>query len=175
MKNKFYFLIVLFLLPLVAEAQITVEASRKVDSLFVKYNLNTPGVAVGVLKNGEFVFKKGFGTSNLEYGIPITEKSVFHTASVSKQFTAFAIYLLESRNLLSLEDDVRKYLPELPQYNHEIKVKHLLAHTSGLKEQFALLTLAGWDMTDHITTDHILKLAFAQKNLNFKPGITIGI
>ncbi|MEM9895038.1 MAG: serine hydrolase domain-containing protein [Bacteroidota bacterium] len=146
------------------------QNKQKIDSIFARYNSNTPGVAVGILKNGEFVFKKGYGASNLEYNHLIFENTVFHIASLSKQFTAFAIHLLESDGLVSLEDDVHEYLPELPRYDQVIKVKHLLAHTSGLREQFALLTLAGWNMTDNITKNQILKLAFAQTELNFAPG-----
>ncbi|WP_298740443.1 serine hydrolase domain-containing protein [uncultured Chitinophaga sp.] len=141
----------------------------QIDSIFAEYN-TTPGVAVAIVKDGAVVFRKGYGLANLEYGIPITPQTVFHVASVSKQFTAYSIYLLKEQGKLSLEDDVRKYIPELPQYGKTIRIKHLLAHTSGLRDQWALLTLAGWQMEDIITTTQILKLAAKQKQLNFEPG-----
>ncbi|MEM8906761.1 MAG: serine hydrolase domain-containing protein, partial [Bacteroidota bacterium] len=174
MNSHVLLLAILLILPRLVGAQMNQETSHKIDALFAKYNENTPGVVVGVLEKGKFVFSKGYGSANLEYKIPNSSKTIFHLASVSKQFTAFAIYLLESRGRLSLEDNIRTYLPELPEYEEEIKIKHLLSHTSGLREQFLLLTLAGWDMEDRITTEHVLDLAFAQKNLNFEPGTQFG-
>ncbi|MDN5286221.1 MAG: penicillin-binding protein [Mucilaginibacter sp.] len=146
------------------------KAGKQIDSLFAKYNSQTPGVAVAIIKDGQIIFKKGYGMANLENDIPITPQTVFHIASVSKQFTAFAIYLLESQGKISLDDDVRKYIPELPDYGTPIKIRHLLAHTSGLRDQWAILTLAGWRMDDVITTEQILKVVTKQKNTNFKPG-----
>lgn len=143
---------------------------NQIDKLFSGYNRATPGVAVAVVKDGKIIFKKGYGTANLEYDLPITTKTVFQIASVSKQFTAFSIYLLEKQGKISLEDDVRKYLPEVPDVGKTIKIKHLLAHTSGIKDQTALLTLAGWRMDDVTTTQHILRLISRQKELNFEPG-----
>ncbi|MBA4144513.1 MAG: penicillin-binding protein [Cytophaga sp.] len=155
-----------------AQAQII---EQKIDSLFAEYNTpTTPGVAVVVVQNGTVVFKKGYGMANLEYNIPITTQTGFHVASVSKQFTAFAIYLLKQQGKISLEDDVRKYIPELPVYNKIIRIKHLLAHTSGLRDQWATLTLAGWQMEDIITTEQIIKLACRQKSLNFETGTQFG-
>ena len=105
------------------------DIEKKIDSLFSNYNSNTPGVAIAIIKDGKIVFKKGYGSANLEYDIPITPQTVFNIASVSKQFTAFAIYLLESQGKLSFEDDIRKYFPDLPGYSKPIKIKHLLSHT----------------------------------------------
>ncbi|HEX8197817.1 MAG TPA: serine hydrolase domain-containing protein [Pyrinomonadaceae bacterium] len=143
---------------------------RQIDRLFSNYGSTTPGVAVAVVQDGKIIFKKGYGAANLEYDIPITTKTVFQIASVSKQFTAFSIYLLEKQAKISLEDDIRKYVPEVPDFGKTIKIKHLLAHTGGVKDQWALLALAGWRMDDVITTQHILKLASKQKELNFEPG-----
>ncbi len=150
------------------------NVERKIDSLFAKYNSETAGVALAVVRNGKVIFKKGYGMANLEYDIPITPKTIFHVASVSKQFTAFAIYLLEKRGKISFEDEVRKYIPELPEYGKPIKIKHLLAHTSGLRDQWATLTLAGWQLEDVITTEQILKLASKQRELNFETGTEFG-
>jgi CubicO group peptidase (beta-lactamase class C family) len=151
-------------------AQTVENVESKIDSLFSRYNSQTPGVAVSIVKDGQIIYTKGFGSANLEYDIKITPKTIFHVASVSKQFTAFSIYLLEKQGKISLEDDVRKYIPEVPDFGKTIKIKHLIAHTSGLRDQWALLTLAGWRMDDVITTEQILKLVNKQKELNFEPG-----
>jgi CubicO group peptidase (beta-lactamase class C family) len=151
-------------------AQTNEIAEKRIDSLFSKYNSSTAGVAVAIVKDGEIIFKKGYGNANLEYDIAISPQTIFHIASVSKQFTTFAIYLLEKQGRINFDDDVRKYIPELPVYEKPITIKHLCSHTSGLKDQWALLTLAGWRMDDVITTEQILKIISKQKELNFVPG-----
>lgn len=155
-------------------SQAVFDVEDQIDQLFQGYNTHTPGVAVAIVKDGQTIFKKGYGIANLEYDIPIGDQTVFHVASVSKQFTAFAIYLLRDEGKLSLEDDIRKYIPEIPDYGNPIKVKHLLAHTSGLRDQWALLTLAGWRMDDVITTEQILNLVTKQEGLNFPSGTAFG-
>mgnify|MGYP001466688212 CR=1 FL=1 len=154
----------------VLSAQMSDPIEKRIDSLFSKYNDETAGVSVAVVKNGEVVLKKGYGMANLEYDIPNSPQTIFHVASVSKQFTSFAIFLLEKEGKIKFDDDVRKYIPELPIYDKPITISHLCAHTSGLKDQWALLTLAGWRMDDVITTEQILKLIYKQKSLNFTPG-----
>ena len=166
-------------LLLLAQLQTTAQVNesvihRKIDSIFAEYDSLKPGVAIAIVKNGKVDFKKGYGLANLDHEIPITTQTKFHIASVSKQFTAFAIFLLNGKGKLSLDDDIRKYIPELPPYNKVIKIKHLLAHTSGLRDQWALLTLAGWQMEDMIATEQILKLLSAQKELNFETGSQFG-
>jgi CubicO group peptidase (beta-lactamase class C family) len=151
-------------------AQTNLNAERKIDSLFSQYNSKTAGVAVGIVKDGKLIFKKGYGTANLEYDIPITPKAIFNVGSVSKQFTTFSIYLLEKQGKISLDDDVRKYIPELPIYEKTITIRHLCSHTSGLKDQWALLTLAGWRMDDIITSEQVMKIISKHKALNFAPG-----
>ncbi|MCB0278139.1 MAG: beta-lactamase family protein [Calditrichaeota bacterium] len=153
-----------------ASSQSTHTLESKIDALFQEYRSGTPGVAVAVVKNGAILFKKGYGSANLEYDIPISTKTRFHVASVSKQFTAFAIYLLADQGKINLDDDISTYFPELPKYKKPIRIRHLLAHTSGLRDQWALLTLAGWRMEDVITTEQILNLVFRQTGLNFEPG-----
>jgi len=150
------------------------EAERKIDSLYASYNPQTPGAAVAVVKDGKVVFLKGYGMADLDHDIPITPQTVFNIASVSKQFTAFAIYLLASEGSISLEDDVRKYITELPDYHTVIRVKHLLGHTSGLRDQAAIWSLAGNRSADISTTEQILKLIARQRNLNFTPGTAFG-
>lgn len=153
-----------------AMAQTNKAAEMKIDSLFASYNSFTPGVAVAIVKDGKVILKKGYGMANLTYNIPITPQTVFDIASVSKQFTAFAIYLLENEGKLSLEDEARKYIPELPDYAKPIKIKHLLAHTSGLMDQGALASIAGYYITDISTTSQILKMMNKQSRLLFTPG-----
>jgi CubicO group peptidase (beta-lactamase class C family) len=142
-----------------------------VDGIFKEWNtLATPGAAVAVVEKGRLILEKGYGIANLEYGVPIKPETVFHVASVSKQFTAMAVVLLESAGKLSLDDDVHKYLPELPEYGFRISIRNLLQHTSGIRDQWQTLALAGWSLEDVITQDQILRLMFRQKALNFPPG-----
>ncbi|GAA0893447.1 hypothetical protein GCM10009122_31260 [Fulvivirga kasyanovii] len=143
---------------------------QKTDSLFAGYTTGTPGVAVAVVHEGKMVFKKGYGSANLEYDIPVTPETVFLVGSVSKQFTAFSIYLLEHQGKLSLNDDVRKYIPELSKFAKPVTIKHLCYHTSGLKEQLALLGFSGWRMDEYISNEQILSIVSRQTDLNFEPG-----
>lgn len=143
----------------------------KVDQLFAQWDKpDSPGAALIVVKDGVPVYKRGYGIANLEYNIPITPPTVFHVASVSKQFTAFAITLLASQGKLSLDDDIRKHLPEVPDFGKKITIRHLIHHTSGLRDQWELLAMAGWRLDDVITKEHILKMVRHQKELNFDPG-----
>ena len=145
--------------------------SGKVDELFARWNTqHSPGASIAIIEQGALVYQKGYGMANLEYDVPIDANSVFHIASVSKQFTIFALLLLEQQGKLSLEDDVRDYLKEVPDFGAKITLRHLASHTSGLRDQWNLLGLAGWRMDDIITKEHILKLLRKQKELNFNPG-----
>ncbi len=143
----------------------------KVDALFSKWNsLDTPGAAVAVVKDGLVVYRKGFGCAQLEYGIPITPSTVFHVASVSKQFTAMAITMLEEAGKLSANDDIRKYLPEIADFGKTVTIRHLLNHTSGIRDQWDLLILSDWRMDDVITQADIMGRLRRQRELNFPPG-----
>lgn len=145
--------------------------ARKVDELFAAWDKpDSPGAAIAVIKDGAVVYKRGYGSANLEYNIPITATTVFHVASVSKQFTAFAVMLLASQGKLSLDDDIRKLLPEVPDFGKKITIRHLIHHTSGLRDQWTLLGMGGWRLDDVITKEHILKMVRHQKELNFDPG-----
>ena len=108
--------------------------------------------------------------ANLEYNIPITPETIFHMASLSKQFTAYAIVLLAKQGKLSFEDDIRKYLPWFPDMKKKITIRHLLNHTSGIRDQWQLLAISGTRLDDVITQDHIVKILSKQKELNFEPG-----
>lgn len=141
----------------------------KVDQLYAYWdNKDSPGAAIAVVKDGKIVFKKGYGMANFEYDIPNTPSTLFYICSESKQFTAFAIASLAVQGKIDLEADVREYLPEMPDFGESIKVKHLIYHTSGLREITDLLHLAGW-RRDYSYQD-ILKLYRHQQRLNFTPG-----
>lgn len=145
--------------------------SEQVDELFTAWNTNdSPGASVAVVKDGSIVYKNGYGMANLEYDIPNSPSTIFHIASVSKQFTVFSILLLEQEGKLSLEDDIRDYIPEVPDFGKTITLRHLASHTSGLRDQWNLLAMAGWRLDDVITKEHVLKLVSKQKELNFNPG-----
>src|SRR3984957_1988349 len=147
------------------------DRAQQIDAVFQNWNKpDSPGAAVVVIEHGKTVYEKGYGSANLEYSIPIGPETIFHVASVSKQFTAMAIVLLERDGKLSIEDDVHKYLPELPQYSSPIKLRNLLQHTSGIRDQWQTLATAGWSLEDVITQDQILRMLFRQKELNFAPG-----
>tara|TARA_B110000503_G_scaffold38223_1_gene62724 strand:- start:2202 stop:4307 length:2106 start_codon:yes stop_codon:yes gene_type:complete len=148
-----------------------ITKNEQVDELFTLWDTNdTPGAAVAVVKDDSIIYKNGYGMSNLEYNIPITPSSIFHIASVSKQFTVLSILLLEKQGKLNLDDDIRKYIPEVPDFGTKITLRHLASHTSGLRDQWNLLSMAGWRMDDVITKEHVLKLVSNQKELNFNPG-----
>src|SRR5437867_4321566 len=123
----------------------------KVDEIFARFDKpDSPGCALAVIKDGQIVYKRGYGMSNLEYGIAISPSSIFHIASISKEFTAMAIVMLAQQGKLSLDDDVRKYVPEVPDFGERITIRHLIHHTSGLRDQWSLLDLAGWREDDVI-------------------------
>ena len=158
-------------LPLALYAQ-EEDRAKQIDSIMQAWSsADTPGAAVSVIDHGKLVFEKGYGSANLEYGVPIKPDTIFHVASVSKQFTAMALLLLERDGKLSIEDDVHKYLPELPDYaGQKITIRNLLQHTSGIRDQWQTLALAGWSLEDVITQDQLLRILFRQKGLNFAPG-----
>lgn len=147
----------------------------KVDAILDWYvkeivGAGSPGLALAVVRDGNLIFKKGWGLANLEYDIPITPTTVFHVASVSKQFTAFAVARLIQQGKLSLEDDIRSYLPEMHDFGAKITVRDLLSHTSGLRDQWMLLTLARKNIGGVVSQAEVVKLLEQQKELLFKPG-----
>ena len=150
----------------------TVESvQEKVDALFAQFTQSdSPGCALGVMKDGQLIYKQGYGLANLEYDIPITSSTIFHIASMSKQFAAMAVALLVDAGKLSLDDDIRQHLPEIPDYGETITIRHLIHHTSGLRSDLILLVAAGWRLEDVITNADVLELVKMQRDLNFRPG-----
>ncbi|MFC1717655.1 serine hydrolase domain-containing protein [Candidatus Poribacteria bacterium] len=146
--------------------------SAKVDELFAEWDKpNSPGAALAIVKDGSVAYKRGYGSANLEYDIAIDPTSVFSAASVSKQFTAFAITMLAHEGKLSLDDDIRKHLPEVPDFGETITVRHLIHHTSGLRNHSNLFQLAGWGVGYPVrTNDDVMEMVKHQKELNFSPG-----
>jgi CubicO group peptidase (beta-lactamase class C family) len=144
----------------------------EVDAIFERYNQpGSPGCALAVLKDGVITYKQGYGLADLEHKIPILPSTVFNIGSTAKQFTAFAIALLENEGKLSFDDDLRKHLPEMHDYGSVITLRHLLHHTSGLRGSFPeLLALAEWRDADVTTTDDVYRLLLAQRELNYPPG-----
>jgi len=130
----------------------------------------TPGASVAVQKDGKLIYSKGFGYADIEHNARNTPATIFHVASVSKQFTAFSIAMLADQGKLSINDDIRKYLPELHDFGQVITINHLIHHTSGLRDQWSLLQMAGWRMDDVITQKQIMRVISRQRDLNFKPG-----
>lgn len=146
--------------------------SKSIDGILKAYNSNDkPGLSVKVLKDGKSIYAKGFGLSNLDYDIKNSDSTVHNIASITKQFTASAIWSLINEDKLSLEDDIRIYLPEFPIYEETVKIKHLLNHTSGIRNYHTLMYLSGFDYDDNYYDNNtVLELAKRQKNLNHSPN-----
>lgn len=150
------------------------EATKRaeVDKIFAQWNKrDSPGCALAVIRNGSIVYKRGYGMADLDHNIRIDAATVFHAASLSKQFTAMAIMLLVKQGRLSLDDDVRTHLAMVPDLGVRVTVGHLLRHTSGLRDQWDLVTMAGWRLSDDVVTQaDVLRLVSRMKALNFRPG-----
>ena len=143
----------------------------KIDALFDVHNeQDQPGVVLAIIRNGGVIYQQGYGMADLEHETQITPSTVFDIASVSKQFTGFAIAKLTFDGIISLDDNVRKYLPEMPDFGDKITVRHLVHHTSGLRDWVQSMVVAGVRMDDVISFQHILKMVKHQQSLNFKPG-----
>src|SRR5688500_6600267 len=144
---------------------------QSIDTIFAAYdNRQSPGCAVSAVDGDRTLVLKGFGMASLEHDLPITSQSAFYAASVSKQFTAFSVALLAQQGKLSLDDDVRKWLAEVPNFGKTITVRHLIHHTSGLRDYFGLLGMTGWPGDGPLTEAQFLDLVGRQKALNFEPG-----
>jgi CubicO group peptidase (beta-lactamase class C family) len=156
---------------LLAAPAVAARRDARVDRVFAEYDrTDAPGCAVVVLHRGEVVHSRGYGLAHLEWGVPITTSTVFHAASLAKQFTALAVCLLAEDGRLSLDDDVRKHLPELPDWGHVVTLRHLLQHTSGLHDGTELFGYAGWRPGDLVTDRDYLDFALRQQALDFRPG-----
>ena len=162
---------------LIALAVVTLARQRaapedRLDLIFEPWSARgAPGCAVSVMRDDDILFAKGYGNANLEYDVPITPSSVFHVASVSKQFTAMAVALLVADGRVSWDDDIRRHVPELPDFGDTITLRHLAHHTSGIRDQWSLLQMAGWRWGgDVITQGDVLDLLSRQTAVHFRPG-----
>lgn len=154
-----------------ADSSAQEELTDKVDRVFAEWNTtSSPGCALAVVKDDHVVYEHGYGMANLELGIAITPQSVFDIGSVSKQITAMAILLLAQEHRLSLDDDIRKYLPEMPDYGSTITIRHMLHHTSGLRNYDDLFDLQGIPEADLTTDRDAMELILRQKGVNFRAG-----
>ncbi len=161
--NTSYFFRLMVTALLIATPAFAQDKTAEVDKIFSWTKPNEPGCAVAVSQNGKIVVNKAYGSADLERDVPITSNTIFDAGSVRKQFVAAAILLLVEEGKLSLADDVRKHIPQLPDYGHKITVNHLLTHTSGIRDWQPLLNLAGGD-PDAMT------MILRQRELNFVPG-----
>jgi CubicO group peptidase (beta-lactamase class C family) len=142
-----------------------------VDQLFVAYErAGSPGCSLGVIRDGAFIHSKGYGLASLELGVPLSPQAVFYMASVSKQFTAASIVLAAEQGFLSLDDDIHKYIPELPDYGQPVTLREMLHHTSGFRDYLDILGLSGHNVLDVHPTAELMDLIARQKALNFSPG-----
>lgn len=143
----------------------------KIGKLFSEWDgKDTPGFAVGILRRGKILYSRGYGMASLEHAVPITPKTIFDIGSTSKQFVAFCVALLERSGKISLEDDVRKHIPEMRKYGKSVRLHHLLHHTSGIRDYLALMELAGMRYENEYPDEQVLGLITRQRNLNFIPG-----
>jgi CubicO group peptidase (beta-lactamase class C family) len=168
---RLYCITLLLFSFLYLNAQITASQIEKVDHLFKKWDQkDSPGAAVGIIQKGNLIYTNGYGSANLDYDVPIDADSKFYIASTSKQFTAACLALLVQEGKLKLEDDIRKHIPELPDYGKTITIRHLVHHTSGLRDYLELMSLAGKSFENYFNISDGIELLCRQKALNFDPG-----
>jgi CubicO group peptidase (beta-lactamase class C family) len=146
------------------------QALAKVDALFAQWNkAGSPGCSVAVSRNGTVLYEHGYGMANVELGVPITTETILGAASISKQFTAMSILLLAQHGRLSIDDEVSRYVPEWMNHESHVTIRHLLTHTSGLREGFMLLGLAQQNVVENVNEAMVRVLA-RQRDVNFAPG-----
>ncbi len=157
--------------PPFAEAQdIDLDASA-IDALFAEWDRTaSPGCSLAVIHEGEIVYARGYGMANLDWGIANSPTTVFRIGSTSKQITAACIALLRLDGALSLDDEIQEYVPEMPRYERPITVRHLVHHTSGVRDYLSLMSYAGRREHDWYTTEEAVEIIARQKSLNFLPG-----
>jgi CubicO group peptidase (beta-lactamase class C family) len=160
-------------IALLSTTAATQEPKRNVqiDEIFAFYDKpDSPGCALGIIRDGQLIYARGYGRANLEHDIPITAQTIFDIGSTSKQFAATAIHLLALQGKLAVDDEVRKHIPDLPDYGKKLTIRHLLHHTSGVRDYLTLWGMAGQNFDDTTTSDDALRLILRQKELNFGPG-----
>jgi CubicO group peptidase (beta-lactamase class C family) len=147
------------------------DLQARIDSLFVSWDKkDSPGCVLGVIRDGKIIYQRAYGMADLERGVVNTPASVMDVGSISKQFTAACILMLERQGKLKLDDPIRQYLPEIPDYGAPLTVRHLIHHTSGIRDYLTLMDLAGLPGTNDYPVEQIVELISRQKELNFAPG-----
>lgn len=145
--------------------------ARGIDAVFADLDRpGSPGASVAVIEGGDIVYSRGYGYAQIEHAVPVTPATVFHVASVSKQFTAMAVTMLAADGALGLDDPVQQHLDFVPTFDQPTTVRQLIHHTSGIRDQWQLLGISGWRLDDVITTEQIRGLMARQRELNFVPG-----
>ena len=172
MLNKKSPILLFFItIGLAASAQTWQDTVSKIETIFSKYQPDHPGCMLSISRNGQLIYSKAWGMADLERKVPLTTSSITEAGSVSKQFTAASILLLEQQGKLSIDDDVRKYIPELPDYGSPIPLRYLLHHASGLRDWGSVAAIAGWPRgTKAYTNDDALDIIIHQKRLNHSPN-----
>lgn len=166
-------LLILFFLSIstIGLSQLSKTEEQRIDSIFNEWNqTNKPGVAAGLIYGDNIQYLKGFGIANLESNRAIDVRTKFQVGHLSRQFTVLSVLLLEKMGKLSLSDSVQKYIPELPNYKHQLRIAHLVNHSSGLNDYDVIKTLLGKEEEDVFTHNDALHLISSQKQLNFVPG-----
>ena len=167
--KKYFLLLVFCTYALLSFGQI--KENKAIDSLFIKWDQqNVPGGAIGIIKDGKLMYSKGYGIADLEHNIKITPSSVFNICAESQQFVAFSLLLLEEQGKLNLDDTVQKHLPDFPEYDAPLTIRHFIHHTSGIRHYRPLVELKGRSLLDNIAADEVYALIKRQKTLNFLPG-----
>lgn len=171
MRKLIPILLFFILASLAASAQTWQDTVSKIETIFSKYQPDDPGCMLSISRNGQLIYSKAWGMADLERKVPLTTSSITEAGSVSKQITAAAILLLEQQGKLSTDDDVRKYIPELPDYGSPILLRHLLHHASGIRDWGSVAAIAGWPRgTKAYTNDDALDIIIHQKALNHSPN-----
>lgn len=168
-----YWFVLLFCLLAGPSPGQSLSAAQKqqIRKLFKEWDsTHAPGGTIGVYQGGKLIFTEAYGMASLEFDVPNTRQTVYNIASVSKQVTAFSLVLLEQQGKLSLDDPVQKHLPEVPDFGEKITLRHLLHHTSGLRNFQNILAMAGWREGDPMTNEDLLRYISRQRELNFSPG-----
>jgi CubicO group peptidase (beta-lactamase class C family) len=148
-----------------------IKQSNAIDSIFTEWNRgDAPGCALGIIKDNELIYAKGYGLANMEYDIPNAASTVFRIGSTSKQFTAACIVLLAEKNKLSLDDNLKSLFPDFPEYAEKITIRHLLNHTSGIRDYLQLSYLKGLDDDNFYMDNDVMTWLINQSDLNFAPG-----
>lgn len=169
--KRIFPLILFVTISILGNAQSWQDTVVLIEKIFDRYKPANPGCQLTISRNGQIIYSHAWGMADMEHNIPLTTESVIEAGSVSKQFTAAAILLLEQQGKLSLNDDVRKYVPEIPDYGTPVTLRHMMQHTSGLKDWGSIAAVAGWPRsTKTYNNDDALYIISKQRTLNNKPG-----